>query len=1188
MKPENPRGLKPAARLTCPPARGLPRPGRAAAATLGVWITLVTTVATQPVWAQPRITAESVRQLTTTQPVPMLLPSGVSPGPGGAVYVADGVHDRIVRFAADGSTAHVLSGDDVRPFHRPMAVLAAADGRLFVADTGNHRIVVRDADGRWLPPVELDAGPAAPPPDVTGMALSADGRVLWFADNDGHRIGRLDTRTGNVSYVGAEGTALGQFHYPFKIAIGPDGDVFISEIINARVQILTAAGTPVGSVGEYGIEPGQFHRPKGVAVDQDGRVWIADGTTGAVQVFDPGGKLLGILRDERGRVLRFDDPADLAFDVAGALWVVELGQSRIWRILPRVEPLAPGQAAVPQPPSSGAQRQPRHCTACHVEWMEPLSSGQDTELMAAPHSPASDPAVSRSASCLGCHDGSTVDSRRLVWRDHGHQTGVFPPQGMTVPDALPLVEGRLSCRTCHSAHTRGGAGQTFATAVFLRVDHEPAELCVKCHADGYDDASGRHHPLSRLSSPLPAILAESGARPGPDAPRITCLTCHLAHGSRDDTLLVTGADTDTLCRACHQGSHGDRIHRVEGEEGGGGHPLDAVLSPPQRAAAVAMHGRVGVDGRMLCLSCHRTHHAASASDVLADTLEGGALCLRCHDGKSPVVGTPHDLTVSAPGERNLGAVTALEGGVCSACHGVHQPARAAHAGVGDPAGACLTCHRAGQCGERISGDPLSHPTTVDDALLHALRRALGLPGEPRASARADVLIEQRYPGADASGPFAADSESHRSEAETLRGLKPAARSGAKDSLVCADCHDPHVPDAGSFLRAPADLLCSACHVEQARLTGGPHDFPRHWSSDPAGVDAAEEHAAPTPPQALPPRNAQGRSVAESGRCGFCHAAHRAGGPALWAATEAAPAAADDLCLACHGRAPAEGVLTAPAPPDLLHPRTAWTAWRPPPSAWLPSFDAAGGRSTMGRIACPTCHDPHADASATPAMLRVTGEDRGILSLCAQCHQQALTLPASMHDAGAMSSQAWSAAGSDPAACGPCHAVHARPGSPTGGTWAGPLGSPGPAIRCTGCHAAGSAIGPPHVVHHPAVPMANTVPPDDPRFMPLADDIGRLGRAGRVTCQTCHLPHGRDDLPEAVLAPLPAVDTAASADARGGIHRALRAAVQPMIRPYVAPNLCSNCHGADGLRRYLYYHLPARRGATSPDRTAAAE
>ena len=45
--------------------------------------------------------------------------------------------------------------------------------------------------------------------------------------------------------------------------------------------------------------------------------------------------------------------------------------------------------------------------------------------------------------CLGCHDGSVGDSRRTVWVEHGHLRGITPPDGMTVPKDLPLVDGTI-------------------------------------------------------------------------------------------------------------------------------------------------------------------------------------------------------------------------------------------------------------------------------------------------------------------------------------------------------------------------------------------------------------------------------------------------------------------------------------------------------------------------------------------------------------------------------------------------------------------------------------------------------------------------------------------------------------------------------------------------------------------------
>jgi hypothetical protein len=102
------------------------------------------------------------------------------------------------------------------------------------------------------------------------------------------------------------------------------------------------------------------------------------------------------------------------------------------------------------------------------------------------------------------------------------------------------------------------------------------------------------------------------------------------------------------------------------------------------------------------------------------------------------------------------------------------------------------------------------------------------------------------------------------------------------------------------------------------------------------------------------------------------------------------------------------------------------------------------------------------------------------------------------------------------------------------------------------------------VDHPDVALRNVNAPDAPGLLPLVNDQGVIAPDGRIGCITCHLPHGRPPGPT-----FPAVEPGQLTPA---LHRALR----PMVRPYIAPNLCTTCHGFDGLRRFLYYHDPQKR------------
>ena len=66
------------------------------------------------------------------------------------IYVADTGNDRIVRLGQDGSTKAVYTGASDSRFSGPRGVFVDDDGIIYVADSGNSRIVQMNADGKLL------------------------------------------------------------------------------------------------------------------------------------------------------------------------------------------------------------------------------------------------------------------------------------------------------------------------------------------------------------------------------------------------------------------------------------------------------------------------------------------------------------------------------------------------------------------------------------------------------------------------------------------------------------------------------------------------------------------------------------------------------------------------------------------------------------------------------------------------------------------------------------------------------------------------------------------------------------------------------------------------------------------------------------------------------------------------------
>ena len=82
------------------------------------------------------------------------------------------------------------------------------------------------------------------------------------------------------------------------MAVDAQGDVYVADWRNDRIQKFTPDGQFVASFGESGQGEGQFHRPSSVAVDTEGYIYVADWGNERVQVLGPDGSFQLLLRGQ--------------------------------------------------------------------------------------------------------------------------------------------------------------------------------------------------------------------------------------------------------------------------------------------------------------------------------------------------------------------------------------------------------------------------------------------------------------------------------------------------------------------------------------------------------------------------------------------------------------------------------------------------------------------------------------------------------------------------------------------------------------------------------------------------------------------------------------------------------------------------------------------------------------------------
>jgi len=693
-----------------------------------------------------------------------------------------------------------------------------------------------------------------------------------------------------------------------------------------------------------------------------------------------------------------------------------------------------------------------------------------------------------------------------------------------------------SCAVCHLEWMQAFSDPD-ATPLIPRPS-QPAvadsDTCLGCHDGAVGDSRRRvwlEHGHRRGITPPDDMIVPSRL-PLADG-KISCLTCHTAHAGRGPETIATAifqrmpGERSELCLACHEnrGGEGQQNH----------HPLVDMEQPVPDALRGGL-AHFGPQGKSVtCQSCH-TPHGGQSDFLLIQDNGVDENCVACHEVATPGFnaspGEHHPLHAALTPEArdavttwhpDLAGADALS---CRSCHAMHDSKSADQLLVQplEDSGLCLSCHTSFDSITESAHDlRVSAPEekniaghTADQtgqcSACHMVHRS-ARDSDEVATIDAASGLNQRCTTCHAAGECG----------ESAGGLTLHHPAGdATDAVHCMRCHNPHDTTHPRFLRASPKAVCAECHAEQTeRLSGG--------------------HTFSTRPEL---RNALDRTADEAGQCGFCHSVHQANGPMLWVATPDAPPTADAFCTTCHRQ---DGVAGEMIPPPMRHPRD--VAGPAGAASVLPLFDAGGQVASDGAIACATCHDPHGDANASAALLRGEGQ-----SVCLTCHTQMAAVTDSPHGAKSLAAAAQEAQPIvDPASCGPCHAVHQTGHASL--LWASPIDATArlpDAQRCYGCHNSSEHQLPRHA----------PIPIDEGQDqLPLVAGNGAPVGMGWISCSTCHLPHSRDVAHPGQGRP---------SDESGDTAAMIRAA-KPMIREYMPPNTCSQCHGFDGLIRFFRFH-----------------
>ncbi len=211
----------------------------------------------------------------------------------------------------------------------PRALGALGSDQVLVLDTAG-RVLVYDGAGTLVRQWQMPAFTVGRPEGVVELP---DGRIA-VADTHYHRVVLFDAAGVVTGMIGGpdEDRRNGGFLYPVGVTTDRNGNLYVSEYGgNDRVQKFAGDGRHLATFGTFGTAPGSFQRPQGLSW-ADGRLYIADAMNNRIQVFHDDGRFIGVLGGDQPPELHF--PYHVVVGADGALTVVEYSGGCITRLSP--------------------------------------------------------------------------------------------------------------------------------------------------------------------------------------------------------------------------------------------------------------------------------------------------------------------------------------------------------------------------------------------------------------------------------------------------------------------------------------------------------------------------------------------------------------------------------------------------------------------------------------------------------------------------------------------------------------------------------------------------------------------------------------------------------------------------------------------------------------------------------------